>query len=61
MISDPFQDPIEPCSLLPILMRLKPTLPQFLTREHHVRMLALVTEQSHSLPGLGMAFNSLGT
>ncbi|MDD5393739.1 MAG: hypothetical protein PHE17_12035 [Thiothrix sp.] len=35
-------------------------LQQFLTREHHVRMLALVAEQSHSLPGLGMAFNSLG-
>jgi hypothetical protein len=35
-------------------------LPQFLTREHHARMLALVAEQSNTLPGLGMAFNSLG-
>lgn len=36
------------------------TLPQYLTREHHVRMMALVAEQASVLPGLGMAFNSLG-
>lgn len=35
-------------------------LPQFLTYRHHARMMELVAEQSNVLPGLGMAFNSLG-
>lgn len=35
-------------------------LPQFLTLEHHQHIMRLVTAQAASLPGLGMAFNSLG-
>ncbi len=35
-------------------------LPQFLTHQHHAHLMALVASQQHSLPGLGMAFNSLG-
>jgi diadenosine tetraphosphate (Ap4A) HIT family hydrolase len=36
------------------------TLPQFLSQTHHARMMTLVAEQASVLPGLGMAFNSLG-
>lgn len=35
-------------------------LPQFLTQARHERMQALVTEQAPILPGLGLAYNSLG-
>lgn len=36
------------------------TLPQYLTRNHHALMMALVAREANRLPGLGMAFNSLG-
>lgn len=35
-------------------------LPQFMTAAHHTLMMILVAEQATALPGLGMAFNSLG-
>lgn len=35
-------------------------LPQYLTAQHHALIMALVTAQAAVLPGLGMAFNSIG-
>ncbi len=51
--------PFAPWHLL-VVPEPEQTLPQFLTQTHHARMMALVTEQADALPGLGMAFNSLG-
>lgn len=51
--------PFAPWHLL-VVPEAEQTLPQFLTRYHHERMAQLVTEQAEQLPGLGMAFNSLG-
>ncbi len=51
--------PFAPWHLL-VVPEPEQTLPQFLTRSHHERMAQLVTEQAGHLPGLGMAFNSLG-
>lgn len=51
--------PFAPWHLL-VVPEPEQTLPQFLTRTHHARMMALVAEEAKNLPGLGMAFNSLG-
>jgi diadenosine tetraphosphate (Ap4A) HIT family hydrolase len=51
--------PFAPWHLL-VVPEPEQTLPQFLTRSQHERMAQLVTEQAGHLPGLGMAFNSLG-
>lgn len=51
--------PFAPWHLL-VVPEPEQTLPQFLTQTHHARMMALVTGQADALPGLGMAFNSLG-
>jgi hypothetical protein len=36
------------------------TLPQYMTAAHHALIMHLVAEQATILPGLGMAFNSVG-
>lgn len=51
--------PFAPWHLL-VVPEPEQTLPQFLTRYHHQRMAQLVVAQAENLPGLGMAFNSLG-
>lgn len=51
--------PFAPWHLL-VVPEPEQTLPQFLTHTHHARMMELVAAQAQVLPGLGMAFNSLG-
>jgi hypothetical protein len=51
--------PFAPWHLL-VVPEAEQCLPQYLTYEHHARMCALVAEQATVLPGLGMAFNSVG-
>lgn len=51
--------PFAPWHLL-VVPEPEQTLPQFLTQTHHTRMMELVANTAESLPGLGMAFNSLG-
>lgn len=51
--------PFAPWHLL-VVPEPEQTLPQFLTLAHHTCMMELVASQAQALPGLGMAFNSLG-
>lgn len=51
--------PFAPWHLL-VVPEPEQTLPQFLIRQQHELMARLVEEQAGNLPGLGLAFNSLG-